>query len=183
MKQNELFSYTYDFVSRILDNKPIFDSVRRIILFGSVVRGDFTNESDVDIFIDVYPTIPIKEITGLVKKEINKFESKAEKTWHIRGINLPLKIIVDDFELEKWKELREEVSSYGKIIFGKFEQPQTKKEQKLLITYDIKNISQKNKMSFLRALYGYTLKKEGKKYIQYGLMTEINGEKLNPGTL
>ncbi|MFH1439347.1 MAG: nucleotidyltransferase domain-containing protein [Candidatus Woesearchaeota archaeon] len=183
MKQNELFSYVYDFVSQILDQKVIFDSIRKIILFGSVVRGDFIKKSDIDLFIDIYPVNEASRINILIKKEINKFESKAEKDWHLRGIDLPIRVIVDDIEKEKWKELKEEVSAYGITIFGKFKQSYEGKRHKILVIYDIKKLSQKNKMSFLRKMYGYTLRKESKTYVQKGMIHSINAEKLNPGSL
>jgi len=183
MKQNELFSYGYDFVSQLLDNKMLFDSIKRIIFFGSVVRGDFSKGSDIDLFIDLKSLKEYKKINDLIKKEINKFETRCEKTWFLREINLPIKIIVGNLEQEKWKDLREEILSYGKIVYGKFERLPEKLEHKLLVTYEIKKLSQKKKMSFLRRLYGYVVKKKEKKYIQKGLIDEIKGEKISPNAL
>lgn len=183
MKQNELFSYAYDFVSQMLENKEIFDTIRKIILFGSVVRGDFTKNSDVDIFVDVNSSANPKKINDLVKKEINKFETRAEKTWAIRGINLPLKVIADDINKEKWKDLQEELLSYGKLIYGKFEILPENCVHKIIVTYNINLLPQKKKMSFLRKLYGYKLRKGKKEYIQKGLINEISCEKLNSGAL
>ena len=54
MKQSEVFSYVYDFISQILEKKEIFESIKRIILFGSIARGDFDKDSDIDIFIELY---------------------------------------------------------------------------------------------------------------------------------
>lgn len=55
MKQNELFSYVYDFISQMLENRDIFGKIRKIILYGSIVRSDFTRDSDIDLFIDIIP--------------------------------------------------------------------------------------------------------------------------------
>ncbi len=137
MKQNELLSYTYDFVSQMLENKEIFDSIRKIILFGSVARGDFTKESDIDIFVDTNSSANLKRINDSVKKEINKFEVKAEKTWALRGIDLPLNIIIDDINKKKWKNLQEELIGYGKLIYGKFELLPENREHKLIVSYNI----------------------------------------------
>ena len=183
MKQNELFSYAYDFVSQMLENKEIFDTIRKIILFGSVARGDFTKNSDVDIFIDVNSSSNPKRINDLVKKEINKFETSAEKTWAVRGINLPLKVIVDNINKEKWKDLQEELLSYGKLIYSKYELLPENRVHKIIVTYNLNLLPQKKKMSFLRRMYGYRLKKGKKEYVQEGLIHEISCEKLNSGAL
>lgn len=183
MKQYELFSYVYDFTSQLLDNKIIFSSLKRIILFGSVARGDIRKESDVDLFIDLKYPKEQKEINNLIKKEINKFEARSEKTWFLRGIDFPIKVIVGSLEQGKWEDLREEILSYGTIIYGRFEEKPEKLEHKILIDYNLKKLSQRNKMAFLRKLYGYVLRKQGKEYVQKGLISEIKGEKIGAKAL
>ncbi|MBD3252483.1 hypothetical protein GF386_02015 [Candidatus Pacearchaeota archaeon] len=183
MKQNELFSYAYDFVSQLVENKPILDSIRRIILFGSVARGDFSQKSDVDLFIDLKDSGEEEKIKEIIRKEINKFEGRSEKTWFLRGINLPIKVVIGDIEKEKWKDLKEEILAYGKIIYGKFQKTPEKLEHRILIMYDLKKLSQKRKMSLIRELYGYTTKKSNKKYIQKGFIEKIESKKISPNTL
>ncbi len=182
MKQNELFSYVYDFVSQLLDNGVIFDSVKKIILFGSLARGDFRKDSDVDLFVDLKLMKEHRKIDGLIKKELDKFESRSEKTWHLREIDLPIKVIVGDLEQARWKDLREEVLAYGKILYGKFEKVPEKLNHQILINYDMKRLPQKRKMGFLRRLYGYVIKKGRKEYVQEGIIDEIKGEKLGAGS-
>ncbi len=179
MKVNNIISYIYDFVSQILENESLFDNIKRIILFGSTARGDYTKKSDIDLFLDIKDLRKSEEIKEIIKKEINKFETRAEKSWFLRGINLPIKVIVGDISQKKWDELREEILSYSKIVYGKFEQLPEKLEHKILVSYDIKNLEQKHKMAFLRGLYGYTIKKGKKLYSQEGLINEISGERLN----
>lgn len=178
MKQHETISYVYDFISQLLDNKKLFDSIKRIILFGSVARGDFRKESDVDLFIDTN-----KKIDKTIGKEINKFEKRCEKSWHLRGIDLPIKVLVGNLNEKRWKNLKEEIISYGKIIYGKFEELPEEGKHKILIDYELKCISQKKKMSFLRKLYGYKTKKGKKEYRQKGLLEEIKGEKIGSNAL
>lgn len=183
MRQHELFSYLYDFISQLLDHPEILATVRRMIFFGSVVRGDFSKSSDVDLFVDLSSPKDQKKIQELLKKEMDKFELRCEHTWFLRGINLPIKILVDDLQQERWKELREEILNYGKIVYGRFEQNPEQLEPKVLVQYNLKKLSQKNKMSFLRELYGYVTQKGRKKYPQPGLIQEIKGEKIGPTIL
>lgn len=117
MKQEELFSYAYDFVSQIVDNKKIFTSLRRIILFGSVARGDFRENSDVDLFFEVKSKR--KEVESSIKKEINKFEARA-KNWAMRDIDLPFKVFVGSLNEPRWGELRDEILNYAKGLGKKF---------------------------------------------------------------
>ena len=183
MKQNELFSYVYDFISQMLENRDIFGKIRKIILYGSIVRSDFTRDSDIDLFIDIIPSANPVKINESVRKEVNKFEARAEKTLYLRGINLPLKIIVDDINKERWKHLHDELKGYAHILYGKYEGLPEQRVHKVIVNYDLKALSQKDKMSFLRKMFGYRLVKGKKEYVQKGLISEIGGEKLNPGTL
>ena len=180
MNQEELFSYVYDFLSQLLENKDIFPHLRRIILYGSVVRGDFRENSDIDVFID--SNFPQK-IKNKVKGELNKFEARTEKTWALRGLSLPLKIIVDNLSHSRWKELREEILSYGKIVYGPFESLPLHKKLYFLIIYELKTKHQAEKMAFLRHLYGYNSKKKKKEYLQKGLLEQIKGLKLEANVL
>ena len=77
MKMAELFSYTYDFLSQLLEHEEILQSVQKIILFGSAVRGDFHSTSDIDLFID---TTSAPQIQKIVKREQSLFEKRIEKT-------------------------------------------------------------------------------------------------------
>lgn len=182
MKQHELFSYAYDFISQLLDHEEILLRVRKIILFGSVVRGDFHDQSDLDLFIDLRSGEKNK-MELLVKKEINLFEKRIEKTWLLRRINPPLKILVGDLEQERWSNLKDELSRYGKIVYGAYEEKPGKLRHGLLMTYELGSLKQKDKMAFLRTLCGYNSRKGKKEYVQKGLLTQIGGRKLGSNVL
>ncbi len=47
-----MIGYAQSFVSFLLDSY-VGGKVRKIILFGSVARGDFSTESDIDLFVEV----------------------------------------------------------------------------------------------------------------------------------
>lgn len=173
MKQHELFSYVYDFISQLIDHEEIIQRVRTIILFGSVVRGDFHPESDIDLFIDIAGQSTTVE--SLVKKEISLFEKRIEKTWLLRNINPPLKILVGDINQQRWSNLKDELARYGKMVYGKYEEKPDKLRHHLLISYEPKTLPQKRKMAFLRALLGYRSLKGKKEYVQKGLLDQMNG--------
>ena len=48
-QKNELIAYAMDFSSYLLSKVSDID---KIILHGSVARGDFDEDSDIDLFID-----------------------------------------------------------------------------------------------------------------------------------
>jgi predicted nucleotidyltransferase len=175
MKQTEILSYTYDFLSQLYDD-PISSSINRIILFGSVARNDFTPESDIDLFVDVIHSE--KKVENVVRKQMNKFEARAVKIWHLRDIDNPIKVLVGNLKDKRWDQLRNEIISYGKILFGKFEElPQTSMHH-VIITYDLHKLSQKKKMALLRALFGYTSIKKKKRYTQSGILERHEGKKI-----
>ncbi len=181
MKQHELYSYVYDFTSQLMEDLEIFNSVRTIILFGSVVRGDFHKKSDIDLFIDVNKHI--NNTSNRIKEKLNLFETKSKKTWVLRGIDLPLKVIVDDLNNEKWDSLREELGSYGKLIYGKYEQTSSKLTRYFLLTFELKLLPQREKMAIVRNLYGYTSKKGDKIYSQKKLLHQTQGIKISANTI
>ncbi len=49
-----LFPYIYDFLSLLSEDDKLKSKIKRIILFGSVARGEADEESDIDIFIDLW---------------------------------------------------------------------------------------------------------------------------------
>lgn len=178
MIQSELFSYAYDFVSQIIENKKVFDSTRNIILFGSVARGNFDKNSDVDIFIDIKNEKYLEELSMIMKREQNKFEIRCEKTWFLRGVNLPIKLTIGDLNSERWEYLRDEIFTYGKSLYGDLKISESKIKHNVMISYRISELSQKKKMSFLRELYGYKNKKDKKEYAKDGLIKKINATKI-----
>lgn len=181
MKQEELISYVYDFISQLMDHHQMPDTIRRIILFGSVARGDFDRDSDLDLFIDVKNAQP--DVSTLIKNVLNQFETRAERTWKLRGVHPHLKLIIDDFGKQKWRELRQEIGSYGVLLYGPFREVPQKVSRWMLIAYELNQLPQKGKMALLRRLYGYTTKKGRKEYQQEGLLQELGGVKMGANVL
>ncbi len=174
MNQRELLAYTYNFLSLLLEKKEAQENLKKIVLFGSVARGDFDKESDIDLFIEVKESADVKKIENLVHEVVNRFEVFAEKTWNLRGIDLPIKFIVAKENELDWDELREEIKHYGTLLYGEYKEH---KENYALISYSLKELKQNDKMNFLRTLYGYTNKKNKKVYSKSGLLPTIGAIK------
>ena len=174
MKNNELYSYVNNFLSLLYFKKGFLDHINSIILFGSSARDTTDNESDVDIFIDIKSKRYEKEVNELVKSAINEFEIKAKETWHLRGINNPIKCIVGLIEDKTWHDLKQEMESYAKVLYGSLKANIKGLESHSLFEYSLKSFKQKNRVAFQRELLGYKSKKK-KTYIHKGLIDELNG--------
>ena len=68
LNKEELLAYTYNYLSYLFRSKTTL--INQVILFGSVARGDFDENSDVDIFIDV---------DSKNEKEMNKIAERVER--------------------------------------------------------------------------------------------------------
>jgi len=176
--QNIIFAYAYDFLSILFEKENLYRKIEKIILFGSIARGDFDKESDIDVFIELKDLKEKKEVEEIVNKTINIFEIKAEKTWYVRKIKLPIKPLVGKLEEQKWADLRYEIISMGVLLFGKYEQTPENLRQHILISYSLNRIKQSRKMQFLRKICGYETKRGKKVYEEKGVLAELNGEKI-----
>ncbi len=183
MKQNEIYAYVYDFVSHLTENQDIFPTIKRIIFFGSAVRGDFDKESDIDIFIEINDISKKRSIDLLIQKEVNKFEVQKGKMWALRGLDFPIKVLVGSLQEERWKDLRDDILGYAKVLYSSFDETPNALHHCFIITYDTSKMIQSRKMAFLRMLLGYTSIKGNKKYVSKGLLEKIQGKRLSTQTL
>ena len=181
MNQTELLAYVFDFTHFLMDN--LKQEIKEIILFGSVARGDFTKTSDIDLFINVKNNKDIKKIEKTIQKTANEFEATATNTWHLRQINFPIKPVVGDLNSKQWSALKREIISTGITIYGKYKEIPGKLKHQLLFSFNLKNLKPKDKVRFIRQLYGYKTKKGIKTYIQKGLLQKEKAVKLNPSTI
>lgn len=169
-----LIGYSMSFASFLLDSS-VGGDIRKIILFGSVARGDFTSESDIDLFIDTDE----KHEKSIEKIEALFYRSKIEETWKLKGITSVLSLKIG--RLEAWK-LKRDIISSGILLYGKYNEMPEKIRYYLLIsvgTLAHKKTSQQ--MRIWRALYGYTQKVGEKKYVIRGLIEKAGGKKLAKG--
>ena len=173
--KNKYLPYTIHFVSFMLEYLET-DNIKNIILFGSTARNEATKESDIDIFIDI--NAKEKEYSIEVKKIIEKFyESKFyQNYWNIKGLDNSFNVIIGD--INKWKELKDNIISTGITLYTKFKSIPDNQKHSLLIYFE--NIKPETKRVLLyKNLYGYNTK--GKHYT--GLIEKYNGIKINKGTV
>lgn len=174
-KRAELISYAISFTSFLLDS-PAAEKIRKVILFGSVARGDFTDESDIDLFIDAP-----QEIEKEVEKIRSLFEvSQINKHWKLRGISQELSLKTGN--LDAW-QLKREVISSGILLYGKY--TELPKDARAYLIIRIVETSKKaaQQVKLWRALYGYTQKVGKKRYVKRGLLTASEGKKLGKAVL
>ena len=158
---NKLISYGYDFVSYLMLQPKIRQiSLKKITLFGSVVRDDVTSKSDVDIFIDV-PN-PKKDYKDLVEKIKSSFlNSNRIKKWKILNVSNELNIIVDNLELDKWENLRDNLSNTV-VLWQNYVSISEKIKPYFIIKWKTKAKNPSERVKISRFMYGYSA--NNKKY-------------------
>ncbi len=171
INRNSLISYALDFASFLLDNS-IADNIRKIILFGSVARADYTEKSDIDIFIDSE-----EKYEAQLQKILVLFKaSQAFRNWALRGVKneLSLKVGV----LDQWSSRREIISS-GILLYGKYsEMPKNSVYSMLICIKELKQKKFADRVKLWRALYGYKQKVGEKTYFSKGLIEANRGKKI-----
>lgn len=172
IRKNLLIAYAEDFASYLLSERYLENyEIRNIILYGSVARGDFKKDSDIDVFVDVDTDERLK---GYVKNTIKNFyDSLWFKKWKRLGIKNPISCLVG--RIEEWKDLERSIISNSIVLYGSYK-PQIK--GKVMSLFSIEGVKPESKRVFTnRKLFGY--KRYGKKYL--GLVEIYKGEKIGRG--
>jgi len=180
---NKILSYIYDFLSMVFEDELMRDKINNVILFGSVAKGVYDKKSDIDLFFDVKDKNDKITVEKNLRDILKPFEIKAEKTWSLRGINLPINFIVDSLESNTWRNLKDEIISSGIILYGPYKEMPENLEHYFLFYYSLNNLDRKDKMKFIRKFFGYSLKKKDKEYKQRGLLEGMNGTKLSSSAI
>ncbi len=180
MKKEYALSYVYDFL-RILVGKA-GDNVEDIILFGSVARGDFDKESDVDVFVSVSKDKE-KTVQEAVNKAQNEFEVYSRRTWKLQGIDMPIKCIVGNIDSDRWSELKREIISSGISLYGRYREFPGKLKHCFIFSFSLSGLKPCDRVSVVRKIYGYSTKKGEKTYAHKGILYDAGGEKVNPGVI
>ncbi len=172
MNRYELISCAMDFSSFLLKS-GIAKDIRNIILFGSVARGDFDSESDIDIFVD---TDKGRAIKNEVEKLLSAFEkSETCEKWKLRGLKNSISIKTG--ELEHWELYRSVITS-GILLYGKYERMPKDAKYHFLFVLDFSKMDRSRKIKLWRELYGYRQKVGEKIFVSKGLLEEISGKKI-----
>lgn len=181
MKKETILAYVYDFVECLLET-GLQKEIKRIILFGSVARGTFDKKSDVDLFIELLNPAKKDMFNNTLKSVLRSFEEKAEHTWQLKGVKLPITCVIGSLDEPRWKELKEELISTGLCIYDKFEMLPKKLKHYFMISYSLKKLLKKDQMKLIRRLFGYNTFKK-KEYKHAGLLKETGGMKLGTNTI
>lgn len=174
---NKLLAYAYDFVSYLLLQPIDQFNINQIILFGSAARNDAGKESDVDLFVDVLSNdIKIREFEKTITKiKDSFFESERLNKWKVLGIKNDFSIIVGRLKDNKWRDLRQNISLYGIIVFKRYVE---KREGKNYVAVKWNSPEEVNtRVKLARKLYGY--KQKGRFY--EGMLKQIEAIQLGGG--
>jgi predicted nucleotidyltransferase len=170
MNKHELTAYAMDFCSFLLRSE-IGEDIDKIILFGSVARGEFDGESDIDIFIDTE-----KDIENAAEKILKSFEkSETKEKWRLKGLKNAISLQVG--KIEEWKLYRNVISS-GILLYGKFEEMPKGVKYYSMLSLNFSKMDRNNKIRIWRELYGYKQKTGEKTFVSKGLLEELSGKKI-----
>lgn len=170
LKRNELIAYALDFASYLVSK---IENIERVILHGSVARGDFDEDSDVDLFID----------TNLREKKIDKvlesyYKTRKFKEWKLKGLDNEFSLIVGRLDAREWKNLKRAIINTGIVLYGKYKAESEKVNHYTLFSFE--NIKpDRKRIAVFRKLFGF---KVGKKSYS-GLIKEIDGVRVGKGTV
>ena len=171
--RNELIGYAMDFAALLVSRV----TVDKIILYGSVARGDFDRGSDVDLFISIKEKIQFD-----VDRAIIDFQ-KTQKAhaWRLKGVGNQISCVVGDLDSSQWRDLKRAMLVDGLVLFGKYTSAAENIHQYSLICFEgIKPESKR--VTITRALFGFRLGK--RQYLglaaQYGIIKCGRGSILVP---
>ncbi len=171
LKRNELIGYAMEFSSFLVSKVKEID---KIIVYGSVVKDEFDENSDIDLFIDASDKFENK-----IKKSLEDFyKTENYKKWKFKGLDNEISLIVGRIDSEEWKELKRAVITNGITLYGRFSSDID--ENKGYALFSFENISPESKrVSIYRKLFGFKLGK--KKYV--GIIDELNGKRIGKGVV
>ena len=170
MLLNKIVAYASNALLFVYSDEKLFDKIRRIYLFGSSVRWEFsTKKSDVDIFIDCNEKDE-DFVRNMAELAISKFyKSNDFKKWKL--LNIKNKLSIHSGNIDEW-DLKNSILSEGILMYGKA-MPQKDMPKKVLFTIALPK-KKKEYLRITRKLYG----RKDKDFVSKGIIEEMNGEKL-----
>jgi len=177
MNRHKLLAYTQSFLSFVFSDTTLWkpQKIKSIILFGSVARGDFTKESDIDIFFEADNEKNLEFIRKTIETLLSQFlRSDLQKQWLLRGVKNEIRPFVST--LNKTTDLKKSLIADGIVLFGEY-----KKDVKLnhYILFTFNPIENKNKRYRIdRYLFGRTEKERKKE----GIIKDLGGIKIDSRT-
>jgi hypothetical protein len=148
--------------------------IEQIILFGSFAKGEATQTSDIDIFIEVKKEGKKKAsvIEKMVHEAIEQFYTSREATlFKLHGIENRISVIVGQFE--DFPELHRSIMSTGIVLWGPYQAKTKASGMKHHAIFYWERIS-RGRGALLNRLYGFHSK--GKNYP--GLLAQVGGRRI-----
>jgi len=166
--KNKLIAYALDFVSYLVEKDV---KLERVILFGSVVSGEFDNDSDIDIFVECSKT------EDKVNQVLREFEKIFGESWKLKGVENMISLKVG--KLDEWHSLKRDIQSNGLVLYGDYKEMPEDVESYVLFLLDFNKLSRAKQVSLWRRLYGYSQKVGKKVYSKAGLVKGVGGARIN----
>jgi len=171
-ERNKLVSYAMDFASYLFHK---VDGINRIILHGSVARGDYDNKSDIDLFVDIDDMKKEKKVLEVIQ---DYYKTKKFSEWKMKGISNQISVISGKIDSAEWKSLKRAIISTGIVLYGKYKAETEKIYSYVLFSFE--NIKpERKRVSIFRKLFGFKFKKQ--KYS--GLVEKMHGIKIGKGSV
>lgn len=172
-KLNKQTSRAIAYAQNALSFLTLDNSINSIYLFGSSVRGELEEESDIDIFIDCSENE--KDIENRAKESLSRFySSKDYDKWKILRFTYPLSVKVG--KLDEW-ELKASISAEGIQLYSK-QTTLISSAKQVLFVFSLP--AKKTKyLKLVRELYG----RKEKGYSGKGMVDELKGKKLSSNVI
>ncbi|GEM_PF-828759 len=174
----EVFRYSMAAASHLISglSESELKRINNIVLFGSAARFTASEESDIDIFVDVHGS---KRFQLALRAKLNKIAEQFYLTstaleFKSRGIDNELSVKVG--KLEEWKELAQSMASHGIILYGKYIAKPPDTNAYTILSWETKG---KSKGALLNKIYGY--KANNKRYP--GMLGKFGGTKIGKATV
>lgn len=133
-----------------LGQEELAKRINKVILFGSVARGDYETQSDVDLFIEADPRLERR-----IHNVLSLWEaSKRAEEWHVLGIKNTISLKVG--QLDKWPAIHRVVIADGIQLYGKYTEVPRGLKQYLLVTLKTPQMPGSKRVVLSRQLFGYT---------------------------
>ncbi|MBI4181760.1 MAG: nucleotidyltransferase domain-containing protein [Candidatus Aenigmarchaeota archaeon] len=170
-ERDELIAYALSFASFLRERLP---GIRNIVLFGSVARGVFDKESDIDVFVDI-PGKPRQRMGKLLHEFM---QTQAYDNWRLKGVSRDIKPLMGDLKGREWESLHASICSDGILLYGKYASVPKGLQHRIILSFG-GVADAKTRVTLHRKLFGYAMK--GKRYP--GAVERWGGEKLGSGVI